>query len=52
MNIIASGGITFEDEIKTLRDMNIYAAIVGKAVYENKLDLARAVRIADGGTFD
>ena len=52
LNIIASGGITFEDEIKTLRDMNIYAAIVGKAVYENKLDLARAVRIADGGTFD
>ena len=52
LNIIASGGITFDDEIKTLRDMNIYAAIVGKAVYENKLDLARAVRIADGGAFD
>ena len=49
LDIVASGGITFEDEIKALRDMNIYGAIVGKAVYENKLDLERVIKIANGG---
>lgn len=49
LNIIASGGITFENEIKKLYDMNIYGAIVGKAVYEKKLDLARVLKIAQGG---
>ena len=52
LDIVASGGVTFEDEIKALRDMNIYAAIVGKAVYEKKLDLARIIEIADGGSAD
>ena len=33
LDIVASGGITFIDEIKTLSDMGIYGAIVGKAVY-------------------
>ena len=52
LNIVASGGVTFEDEIRALREMNIYAAIVGKAVYEKKLDLASAIKIADGGISD
>ena len=52
LDIVASGGVTFESEIKALRDMNIYAAIVGKAVYEKKLDLARVIEIADGGSTD
>lgn len=38
-NIIASGGITFLDEIKELNKNNIYGAIVGKAIYSGKLDL-------------
>lgn len=49
LDIVASGGITFEDEIKKLCEMNIYGAIVGKAVYEKKLDLANVIKIADGG---
>lgn len=49
LDIVASGGITFEDEIVALRKMNIYGAIVGKAVYEKKLDLARVISLADGG---
>ena len=48
LNIIASGGITYENEIKALCDMNIYGAIVGKAVYEGVLDLERAIKIAGG----
>ena len=46
LNVIASGGISFESEIETLRDMGIYGAIVGKAIYEKKLDLRRVIEIA------
>ena len=48
LDIIASGGITFEDEIKELASINTYGAIVGKAVYAGKLDLERILKIAKG----
>ena len=48
LDIVASGGISFEHEIETLRDMNMYAAIVGKALYTGKLDLTRVLAIARG----
>ncbi len=47
LQIVASGGITFADEIKKLNEMGIYGAIVGKAVYEGKLSLKDAL-IAGG----
>lgn len=47
LDIVASGGITFAHEIEKLRDMNIYGAIVGKAVYEGKLSLKEALRAAE-----
>lgn len=46
LNITASGGITFVDEIKKLRSLNIYAAILGKALYEGKLNLKDALAAA------
>lgn len=49
LSIIASGGITFEHEIKILRDMNLHGAILGKALYTGKLDLARAIAIGEKG---
>lgn len=45
-NIIASGGITNEEEIIKLKEMNIYGAIVGKAIYEKKMDLKKIIKIA------
>lgn len=48
LDIVASGGITYENEIETLRDMGTYGAILGKALYEGKLDLSRALKIAKG----
>ena len=48
LNIVASGGISFEHELAALRDMGTYGAILGKALYVDKLDLARAIRIARG----
>ena len=47
LDIVASGGITFADELKTLNEMGIYGAIVGKAVYEGNLSLKDA--LAAGG---
>ncbi len=47
LDIVASGGITFVNEIEKLRDMNIYGAIVGKAVYEGKLSLRDALNAAE-----
>ena len=44
--IVASGGVTTLDDIKRLRDMGLYAAIIGKAYYAGTLDLAEAVKEA------
>ena len=44
--IVASGGVTTLDDIKRLRDMGLYAAIIGKAYYAGTLDLATAIREA------
>ena len=46
LDIIASGGISFESEITQLKDMGIHGAIVGKAIYESKLDLKKVIEIA------
>ena len=45
-NITASGGVAGLDDIRRLRDMGLYAAIIGKAYYAGKIDLAEAVREA------
>lgn len=45
-NITASGGVTNIDDIKRLRDMGLYGAIIGKAYYAGTIDLAQAVREA------
>ena len=44
--IIASGGVTTLDDVKRLRDMGLYGAIIGKAYYAGTIDLAEAVREA------
>lgn len=46
LQIIASGGITFEEEIGKLKEMGVYGAILGKALYTGKLSLSRAIEIA------
>ena len=39
LNVIASGGISSMDDIKALCEFDCYGAIIGKAIYENKIDL-------------
>ena len=48
LNVVASGGISFEPEIATLRDLGVYGAIVGKALYAGTLSLPRVLAIARG----
>ena len=45
LEITASGGISFEEEITALKDV-VDSAILGKAIYSGKLNLARAVELA------
>lgn len=45
LNIIASGGVTTLDDIQKLNSMNMYGAIIGKALYDNKLDFKEALNI-------
>ena len=44
--IVASGGVTTLDDVKRLRDMGLYGAIIGKAYYAGTLDLAEAIKEA------
>lgn len=43
LNIIASGGISSIEELKILSKYNMYGAIIGKALYEKKIDLKEAL---------
>lgn len=47
MNIIASGGIRDLSHIQALRDLNLYGAITGKAMYAKTLDFKEAKRIGN-----
>ena len=46
LNITASGGVSTLDDVKALRDMNLYAAIIGKAYYIGAIDLKEALEVA------
>ena len=42
LNIIASGGVSKIDDLQTLYDAKIKGAIIGKALYEKRIDLREA----------
>ena len=46
IDIVASGGVSSIEDIKALRDMKLYGAIVGKAYYIKAIDLCEAIEIA------
>jgi len=48
LGVIASGGISDENELRALRALGIYGAILGKALYKGLIDLERAVQIGRG----
>ena len=46
LNIIASGGVSSIDDIKALRALDLYGAIIGKAYYTGAIDLKEALGAA------
>lgn len=46
MGITASGGVSSLDDVKQLRSMNLYGAIIGKAYYTGAVDLKEAIEVA------
>lgn len=46
VKITASGGITMLEEIAQLKDIGVYAAVLGKALYEGKLNLKEVLAAA------
>jgi phosphoribosylformimino-5-aminoimidazole carboxamide ribotide isomerase len=45
LNIIASGGVSSLKDLESLEEINVYGAIIGKALYENHIDLKKAIQL-------
>ena len=48
LDVIASGGVSCMEDLQTLYEAGIQGAIMGKALYEKKIDLREAVRRFEG----
>ena len=46
MNIVASGGVSALEDVKALRALDLYGAIIGKAYYTGAIDLKEALEAA------
>ena len=45
MNIVASGGVSTLDDVRALKEMELYGAILGKALYTGNIDLKKAINL-------
>ena len=46
MQIIASGGVSSIEDVRKLRELDLYGAIIGKAYYTGAVDIREAVEVA------
>ena len=46
MNIIASGGVSSIEDIRALRDMELYGAVIGRAYYTGAIKISEALEVA------
>lgn len=46
IDLVASGGVSDINDIRTLKDMGLYGAIIGKAYYIGAIDLKEAIEVA------
>ena len=44
LNVVASGGVSCMEDLRRIHWAGIHGAIIGKALYENRIDLAQAVQ--------
>ena len=47
LSVVASGGVTTIDDVRRLKQAGLSAAIIGRALYEETIDLAEAVKLAE-----
>jgi phosphoribosylformimino-5-aminoimidazole carboxamide ribotide isomerase len=43
IDVIASGGVTTEEDVEQLAKLNMYGAIIGKALYDGTLDFTKLI---------
>jgi phosphoribosylformimino-5-aminoimidazole carboxamide ribotide isomerase len=48
-DIIASAGVSSLEDISAVRAIGCVGAVVGRALYEGRVNLAEAVRLVNGG---
>ena len=48
LNIVASGGVSSLEDVKTLSALSLYGAILGKALYTGAVDLKTALSLSGG----
>ena len=48
LRVVASGGVSSLEDVKALSGLQVYAAIIGKALYAGKIDLRQALAAAAG----
>ena len=46
LKLVASGGVSSIEDVKKLRALDLYGAIIGKAYYTGAIDLAEAIEVA------
>jgi phosphoribosylformimino-5-aminoimidazole carboxamide ribotide isomerase len=49
VDVVASGGVASLDDIRACRAAGLFGVIVGKAIYEKRIDLAEAIRLSKEG---
>ena len=47
LQTVASGGVSSMDDVRTLSELNLYGAIIGKAYYTGAIDLTEAIGVAE-----
>jgi phosphoribosylformimino-5-aminoimidazole carboxamide ribotide isomerase len=48
LDIIASGGVSTMEDLERIHADGIHGAIIGKALYEKRIDLAKAINVFEG----
>ena len=46
MDIVASGGVSSMEDVRSLAEMGLYGAIIGKAYYTGAIDLREAIEVS------
>ena len=50
MPVIASGGVTTLDNVREIMARNVFGCIIGRALYEGKIDLSAVLELISSGT--